>query len=168
MKLILPTNEHKERAWEYRKEFLDCEETIHGSSSIAHFSDYESWLEKTLKIRCEAADYNLVNADTYFALINDEIVGMIQIRHKLNDYLLKFGGHIGYSIRPKERKKGYATKMLKLALEECRKLGIKKVLITCNKDNPASERTIIKNGGVFEDEITEDNGNIILRYWITI
>ncbi|MCL2522615.1 MAG: GNAT family N-acetyltransferase [Erysipelotrichales bacterium] len=168
MKLIIPTIEHKERVWEYRQEFIDFKDTIHGSSSIAHFSDYESWLEKTLKIRSEAASYNLVDADTYFAMINDEIVGMIQVRHSLNEHLLKFGGHIGYSVRPRERKKGYATKMLKLALEECRKLGIKKVLITCNKDNPASEKTILKNNGIFENEIMEDNGNIILRYWITI
>ena len=92
---------------------------------------------------------------------------MIDIRHRLNDYLLNFGGHIDYSVRKSERQKGYATEMLALALIECMKLNIKRVLITCDKDNIASAKTIINNGGILENEILEGSG-ITQRYWINL
>lgn len=87
---------------------------------------------------------------------------MIDIRHRLNDYLLNFGGHIGYSVRKSERQKGYTTEMLALALIECMKLNIKRVLITCDKDNIASAKTIINNGGILE------GSGITQRYWINL
>jgi predicted acetyltransferase len=83
------------------------------------------------------------------------------IRHFLNEQLLRLSGHIGYEIRPTERRKGYATVMLKIALEKCRDIGIKQVLITCDKNNSASAKTIIANEGVLENELVEDNGNIV-------
>ena len=101
-------------------------------------------------------------------MIDSKIVGTINIRYKLNDYLLRIGGHIGYGIRPSERCKGYATKMLALALEKCRELGIDKALVTCDKDNLGSAKTIINNGGVLENEYTESDGNIVQRYWIIL
>lgn len=75
------------------------------------------------------------------------------------------GGHIGDGVRPSERRKGIATKMISLALEECRKLGIPKVLMVCDKDNIGSAKSIINNGGVLENEIMCD-GVIVQRYWI--
>ena len=95
------------------------------------------------------------------------IVGAINIRHELNDYLLRFGGHIGDGIRPDERRKGYATKMIQLGLQECQKLGIKKVLMICDKDNIGSARSIISNGGVLENEVNHE-GAVMQRYWITL
>ena len=89
----------------------------------------------------------------------------MNIRHRLNDSLLLSGGHIGDGIRPSERGKGFGTKMIALALEECSRLGIKRVLMCCNRDNTASARTIVKNGGVLENEILED-GVPVQRYWI--
>ena len=91
----------------------------------------------------------------------------MNIRHSLNEYLLKYGGHIGDGIRPSERRKGYATKMIALALEECKKLGIDRVLITCNKANIGSAKSIINNGGTLENEVIKDN-DIMQRYWITL
>ena len=85
----------------------------------------------------------------------------------LNDYLLKYGGHIGDGIRPSERRKGYATQMIGLALEECKKLGIDRVLLVCDKDNIGSAKSIVNNGGVLENEFLEGN-KLIQRYWITI
>jgi predicted acetyltransferase len=90
---------------------------------------------------------------------------MIDIRHYLNDYLLRIGGNIGYSVRASERRKGYAKEMLRLALLKCRKLDLEKVLITCFKHNIASAKTIIANGGILENEITDEDG-ITQRYWI--
>jgi len=96
------------------------------------------------------------------------VIGAVNIRHRLNDYLLKIDGYIGGAIRPSYRGKGYGSVMLALALEVTKNMGMKKVLITCNKDNIVSEKTIIKNGGIFESEEIEDNGNIVRRFWINI
>ena len=92
---------------------------------------------------------------------------MIDIRHRLNEYLLQFGGNIGYSVRPSQRRKGYATEMLALALEECRKLGLNRALVTCDKTNIGSAKTIQKNGGVLENEVLEGD-RITQRYWIAL
>lgn len=93
------------------------------------------------------------------------MVGAVNIRHDLNDYLLKYGGHIGDGIRPSERRKGYATEMIRLALEECRKLGLTRVLMTCDKNNIGSAKSIIRNGGILENEVWE-NDSVKQRYWI--
>ncbi len=109
--------------------------------------------------------------DSVFFLLDDErnrLLGAVNIRHYLTDALLKDGGHIGDGIRPSERRKGYATKMIHLALEECRKLGIDRVLMICNKDNIGSARSIIRNGGVLENEITDPDGSVLQRYWIQL
>ena len=93
------------------------------------------------------------------------MVGAVNIRHRLNDRLLLDGGHIGDGVRPSERGRGVATAMIGLALEECRRLGIRRVLMVCDKDNIASARSIIKNGGVLENEVVVD-GETVQRYWI--
>jgi len=99
----------------------------------------------------------------------DKIIGAVNIRHYLNDIFIKAWGHIGYGVRPGERRKGYATQILHLALNECRCLNIEKVLLCCYKENIDSSKTILKNGGVLENEIMEDaTGKIIQRYWISI
>ena len=95
------------------------------------------------------------------------MVGAVNIRHYLNDYLLRCGGHIGDGIRPSERRKGYATAMIGLALEECRRLGIDRVLLVCDKRNIGSAKSIINNGGRLENEVEED-GKIMQRYWIEL
>ena len=106
---------------------------------------------------------------TYFCFDTEKniFVGAVNIRHYLNDKLLFSGGHIGDGIRPSERGKGLGTKMIALALDECRKLGIRDVLMCCDKGNIASARTIEKNGGVLENEVSED-GVPVLRYWIKV
>lgn len=108
--------------------------------------------------------------DSVFFLLDDEadrLLGAVNIRHYLNEYLLQEGGHIGDGIRPSERRKGYGTEIIRLALAECKKLGIEKVLITCDKDNIGSAKAIIKNGGVLENEFVNSDGEIEQRYWIT-
>ena len=100
---------------------------------------------------------------------DDKIVGMLQIRHYFNDYLEKYGGHIGYSVAPSERRKGYASQMLKTALPKCKELGIDKVLITCIDNNEGSRKTILSNGGVYESSVYEPNEKVYLeRYWINL
>ena len=91
----------------------------------------------------------------------------MNIRHFLNEQLLMNGGHIGDGIRPSERRKGYATEMIALALEKCRELNIRKVLMVCDKENIGSAKSIIKNGGVLENEVII-NGVTDQRYWINL
>lgn len=108
--------------------------------------------------------------DSTFWLVDKQnrILGAVNIRHQLTKHLYNAGGHIGYGIRPSERLKGYATKLLELSLSEAKKLGIKEVLVVCDADNVGSERTIIKNGGRADAHYIEDDGNVIKRYWIEI
>lgn len=106
---------------------------------------------------------------TYFALDaeRDVFVGAINIRHELTPDLLFAGGHIGDGVRPSERRKGYATQIIALGLEECRKLGIDRVLLCCAKDNIGSRKSIQRNGGVLENEVDKD-GVPFQRYWIDL
>ena len=109
--------------------------------------------------------------DSVFFLLDVErniLLGAVNIRHYLNDYLLQFGGHIGDGIRPSERRKGYATEMIRLSLIECKKLGIDKVLMVCDKSNIGSAKSIIKNGGILENEFVDEDGEINQRYWIDL
>lgn len=98
----------------------------------------------------------------------DIFVGAVNIRHYLNESLLFTGGHIGDGIRPSQRRKGYATAMIGLALEECKKLGIHRVLMTCDKDNIGSAKSILNNGGVLENEVVNEDGILEQRYWISL
>ena len=90
-----------------------------------------------------------------------------QFSHYLNASLLKNGGHIGDGVRPSMRRRGIATKMIELALAECKRLGIPKVLMVCDKDNIGSRKSIVNNGGILENEIVCD-GKIEQRYWINL
>ena len=106
---------------------------------------------------------------TYFCLDTEtnRFVGAVNIRHYLNDYLMRCGGHIGDGIRPSMRGKGLGTKMIALALDECRKMGLERVLMVCDAENHASARTIRKNGGNLENR-TIEKGCEIERYWIDL
>ena len=101
---------------------------------------------------------------TYFWIVeDDEFVGYLAIRHALNDFLHEQGGHIGYSVRPSRRREGHASRALVLALEESRRLGLDRALVTCDRDNEPSRLTIERAGGVFEDQ-----RGIKLRYWFDL
>ena len=109
--------------------------------------------------------------DSVFFLLDEDrnrLLGAVNIRHYLNDALLRDGGHIGDGVRPSERRKGYGTELVRLALIECRKLGIDRVLMVCDKDNVGSAKTIRKNGGVLENEFTDADGTVVQRYRITL
>ncbi len=131
------------------------------------YHDFDYYLKDLENI--EEKD-GLVPDSVFFLLDIDRnrLLGAVNIRHYLNERLLKDGGHIGDGIRPTERGKGYGTEMVRLALIECKKLGIDKVLMVCDKTNPASRKTIINNGGILENEVIDEDGEIEERYWINI
>ncbi len=131
------------------------------------YHDFDNYLQN-LELK-EPVDGKV--PDSVFFLLDEErhiLIGAVNIRHYLNDYLLKYAGHIGDGIRPSERGKGYGTEMIRLALIECKKLGIDKVLMVCDKSNIASAKTIIKNGGKLENEFMDEDGKIQQRYWINL
>ena len=150
---------------DYKNEFIVNDETIHGAANMTALSIPE-WVQfaENTKYK-ETVTPGFVTAHTFFALDDNKIVGIINARHELNDYLLNFGGHIGYSVRKSERRKGYAKKMLNYTSEFLFSLGLEKILITCDKNNIASKRTIESCGGILENEVIEES-RITLRYWI--
>ena len=172
MRLIEPTIEYFRQIEEYRKEFIDCGSSMDGTGSLIKTEDPEIWISQSiLGKKKETAPKGLVPATQYIYVreTDDKIVGMLQIRHCLNDHLEKYGGHIGYSVAPSERRKGYASMMLKEGLARCKELGITKALVTCDDDNEGSRRTILNNGGVYDSTIFEPERNVnIERYWIDI
>ncbi|MFC5602795.1 GNAT family N-acetyltransferase [Sporosarcina koreensis] len=126
---------------------------------------YEVYLEE-LAVK-EAGQGERVPNSNYFLVDDDDrIIGMVNIRHSLNDYLRQVDGHIGASIRPSERRKGHATYLLSEALNITDRLGIRFVLVTCNEDNIGSAAVILNNGGVEDESFTEPHGNVIRRFWI--
>ena len=172
LKLIKLTKEYEKQLCEMIDEWkLDQEihRTNHSPWAIFKndYHDFDYYLEH-LELKEAAGDRV---PDSVFFLLDedrDRLLGAVNIRHYLNESLLKEGGHIGDGIRPSERRKGYATEMFRLALIECKKLGIDKVLMTCDKDNIGSARSIVKNGGVLENEFVNSDGDAEQRYWITI
>lgn len=131
--------------------------------------DYRNFENHLENLEVKDTSGGLVPDSTFFCLDEERniFVGAVNIRHDLNEYLLRSGGHIGDGVRPSERRKGVATAMIALALEECRRLGINRVLMVCEKDNVGSARSIQKNGGVLENEILDD-GVWEQRYWIDL
>lgn len=146
--------------------YASGEEIIPYAIRRLDYRDFDRYLENLDVLEPKP---NLVPDSTFFCLDRewDIFVGAVNIRHYLNGRLLLSGGHIGDGVRPSERRKGVATKMIALALEECRKLGIDRVLMVCDKDNIGSAKSIRNNGGVLENEIEED-GVVQQRYWIDL
>lgn len=172
LKLVYPSMAWRAQALEYVAEHFQAGETeLHGSALLEQMN-YEAWLEMVTRNRLEAtANPNWVPSSTFFALrpSDGKIVGMVDIRHRLNDFLAAFGGHIGYGVRPSERNKGYATEILRLALAYARNcLGLERAMIACYAENEGSWRTIQANGGRLEREFVHTDTKTVRVYWVTL
>ena len=168
--LVKPDLSYADEIIKYKEESLAESPIINGSAGLDRFSSIEIWFEELKKRSCEdTVPKGLVPSSTYLGVREKDnyIVGMIDIRHYLNEYLTQVGGHIGYGVRKTERNKGYAKQMLKLALEKCKELKIKKVLITCDEDNIASEKVILSANAKLEDIRNVDVENK-KRFWIDL
>ncbi len=164
---------------EYKSQYLrfieDCADDIRkvGFSYALLLSTADSFEEDMRKLADSQLGIGLpegyVPESVYwlFETAPDRIIGAIMIRHWLTPALAFRGGHVAYYIRPDERRKGYATRMLSQGLEVCKVMGLEKILITCAKENIPSSRAIRNNGGVLDSEDT-DQGEIFERYWITL
>ena len=172
VKLIKLTKEYESALAEMIDEWKEDQEINHTNHSPwaifrNDYHDFDYYLEN-LEIKSEGD--GMVPDSVFFLLDEDRnrLLGAVTIRHYLNEFLLREGGHIGDGIRPSERRKGYATEMIRLALIECKKLGMNRVLITCDRDNIGSAKSIINNGGILENEFVNSDGEIEQRYWITL
>ena len=164
-----PEASDREQVMAYREEFLTVDSRMDGTCALDQYDDFDAWLANVRAYSApETTPAGKVPATQYLALDeNEHLVGMVNLRHCLNDYLLEFGGHIGYSVRPADRKNGYAIQMLKLALDEAKALGLDRVRIACDRYNIASAKTIQANGGVLDGERYDpQDGTLTQRYWI--
>lgn len=172
LELVFPREEHKEQVENYLKEhFENGEYHLNGVGGLDKIKDFEEWLHKIQDENVkEKVKEGRVQSTLYLGIrkSDNRIIGTIQIRHELNEYLLNIGGHIGDGVRPSERRKGYATEMIRLALEKCKEIGLDKVLITCNKDNIGSRKSIQNNGGILENETLDEIGKELQRFWIEL
>lgn len=167
---IRPTLEYKKAAIEYIKEFHKYNSEIHGVGGLdRHLQDYEGWLNKLKEDRNRVPDEKLVPAETFFLIRKkyNRIIGMINIRLALNEKLKKYGGNIGYSIRPTERRKGYNKINLYLGLKYCKEYGIKEVLMDCDKDNIASAKTMTAfDAKLIKEYFDNENTKCIVQNYI--
>ena len=173
LELVRPRRVHLEQVAAYKAEFVTSGERLHGGARLADLSDLSDWLNHVTAIaRGQGLEEGRVASSTFLCLrqSDQKMVGICNIRHSLNQpFLINFAGHIGYSICPSERRKGYAKEQLRLALKEAKKLGITQALLTCDVDNQASEKTILANGGIYENTyIDPEDGSQTKRFWIEV
>jgi predicted acetyltransferase len=171
IRLILPIKKYKNQVESYKKSMIEIGSAMSGCGTLDN-DDFDTWLKKSRQYMVgENLPKGKVQATQFICVrkSDDKIIGMTQIRHTLNNYLLDIGGHIGYSIAAEERRKGYGKAMLKLGLAEAKKLGLKKVLVSCQAENIASEKCITANGGVYEDTRKDKwTGQYVKRFWIDL
>lgn len=170
--LVKPDVSMIEQIAGYRAAFLASGESMDGTGPLRRMEDPLEWLAfNRLAEQPETKPDNWVPSEQ-FALLREsdrKIVGMTQFRHEFNDFLREFGGNIGYSVHPDERKKGYAKRMLTECLKVCKAFGLERVLITCLVENEASRRTILSCGGVYDKTVYCERDNVHLeRYWIEL
>jgi predicted acetyltransferase len=161
--LIKPNEDYIDEIRDYRQEWLNSlkeGEPFVGSSGLRRFENIPEWIA-----HCRDNDQL-----EQFMLIDEgerRILGMIHCRRVLSDYEAEYVGHIGYGVRPSERRKGYATAMLRLCLEKCRDVGLSSLLVLCEEHNEASRRTIVANCGKFERTV-KTGDEVLERYSILI
>lgn len=130
--------------------------------------DFEAFLAKLDGCaRGEGVFEGFVPHTTYWLVVDGSVVGASNLRHSLNDRLRRVGGHIGYGVRPSARGRGYATELLRRTVDAARSVGLADLLLTCDRDNTASARVIVKNGGLLDaEEFLPEERITIQRYWI--
>ena len=175
IKLLRPSMDYAEDIMKYRQEFLanNPDEDMGGTGNLKDCEKAEDWLlyVEALK-RPETCPEGLVDSDTYLAVreSDNKIVGIIEFRHHIDHPILGlWGGHIGYCVRPCERRKGYAKEMLRQNLVNCQNRGLSRVMITCSETNIASEKTILSGGGKYEKTVlSEELRTYMKRFWIAL
>lgn len=158
---------------ELRGEFLEMAGEWRAAGDARYddaLADFDAYLRD---LRDHSRGLNLppgrVPYTMFWVVAGGRVVGRSSLRHYLNPFLEREGGHVGYDVRPTERRKGYGTLILGLMLGRARAFGLTRVLVTCDRDNVASARVIERNGGVFDSgTVSEKTGKPMSRYWIEL
>ena len=154
----------------YRQELLEAGCTFDGTLSLKRMPDMQEYIDYVIDranpIHETPEQNDLVTLLFCVRKSDSKILGSIQIRHEMDEFKRLYSGHIGYSVRPSERRKGYATRILKFAVDYCHTLGIKDINISCMTDNEASRRTILANGGQYRDTVHLDQYDIDLERYL--
>ncbi|MCU5224868.1 GNAT family N-acetyltransferase [Bacillus tropicus] len=168
--LLTPTTDLQDEYLDFYNEWKDSGETMIPWVISKDPSNFPAMVQELLDAHNGVnLPQSWVPDSTYWLVTdNNRIVGAVNIRHSLTEHLFNAGGHIGYGIRPSERRKGYATKLLELSLEKTKKLNITRALVVCDEVNTASEKTILHNGGVRDDDFIEEDENVVRRFWIEL
>lgn len=171
LKLVLPSKKYLKSYQNFCRDFIN-----HGTTE-EYRKGYEKQLASSKKplflkwLRDDSKGINLekgmVPMTVYWGIVNNQVVGRINLRHKLNKSLREHGGHIGYAVRPSQQKRGYATQMLDLVLKKTKKSGFKKVMLTCDSDNFGSNKVIENNGGKLTGKFLYQ-GKESNIYWIKL
>lgn len=166
---VIPNSSHEEQAREYIEEHYRYNSNINGSGGLHRYLDnYQAWLDRLEEYRNIEPDDNRVPADTYFLVreSDNRIIGMLNLRRVLNQRLINCGGHIGYGIRPTERRQGYNEINLYLGLLRSQELGIDEVILDADEDNIASWRTIEALGGIHSNDYYDQEDECMVRRYI--
>lgn len=165
LSFILPEYKHRNDILAFYDEFEKNGETCIG---YANYKNFDSWL---LGMKNRGTGTNLpegyVRENFYLCYDENEMVGVFSLKFELTPFLTNYGGHIGYAVKPSKRNRGLATQILKQGLEISKILGFERILAICDEDNYASEKVIIRNDGIFENMLFDDEENVFVkRYWI--
>lgn len=162
LKLEIPNLAHKQAVMDFQQEFRNAKERISGGAGLEQAERYEDWL-----CRQYTPHYGQVDEAVFLAFDSrGTLIGISDIRLGTNAFILTFAGQIGYSVRPSQRRKGYASQLLRLTLEQAAAHGFRQVLLTCNEPNIASAKVIEKNGGILEKIIPHPGFPDVRRYHI--
>jgi predicted acetyltransferase len=165
-RLIVPNMEIKKQFLDYLDEWKKEPRIVPDCVDLKK-KTFEDWLSQNISYRYSSNVPSYMVSSTTFLLVDDSnyIYGALDFRHYLNESLLALAGHIGYGVRPSQRRKGYAKMMLNMALDIIKEKGYDKVLISCAKSNVASRNTILSQGGFMENEVLYKD-EVYQRFWI--
>ncbi len=173
VRLIGSTELYASQVMEYKQEMQQHGDVLNGCAGLEKVNTFKEWIDFKSRARGWYGD-EAINSEVMLLIRNSDnrLLGISDYRHPLTPALFNGGGHIGYSIRPSERGRGYGTELLRQMLNICREFGENKVLVVCDKENIASRKVITNNGGILEKEVLEreESGEISItqRYWINI
>ena len=173
IELVEPTIEYKNQVMDLKTQLLNNNEGFDGCAKLESVNSYEEWIDFENRLLKEYGESYVPSTVCLAVKKNDnKLVGIIDYRHELSDFLFNYGGNIGYTVSPTERRKGYGKEMLRLMLNRCKEEGKTRLLLTCDKDNIASSKIIESNGGILDNEVIDNvnlgKSGIIKRYWISL